>query len=49
VKLPPQPHDSLPTPQYSTLKGSRLPIWPLARICESVVVAAGALQYSTHS
>ena len=47
VKLPPQPHDSLPIPQYRTPNGSRSP--PAARCSASVVLAAGELQYSTHS
>src|SRR6185436_21167333 len=47
VKLPPQPHDSLPTPQYFTLNGSRSP--PAARSSAGVVLPAGELQYSTHS
>src|SRR5207248_817044 len=47
VKFPPQPHDSFPIPQYRTLNGSRSPA--AARIPESVVCSAGALQYSTQS
>src|SRR4030095_7158307 len=47
VKLPPQPQDSLPTPQKRTLKGSRSP--PAARFSAGVVLPAGELQYSTHS
>src|SRR5262245_24123186 len=43
VKFPPQPHDSLPTPQNFTPAGSRF-----ARMSASVVEPAGELQYSTH-
>src|SRR5580704_19699129 len=46
VMSPPHPHDSLPTPQNRTLKGSLLP--PAARRSASVVLPAGELQYSTH-
>src|SRR5262249_61399159 len=46
VKLPPQPHDSFPTPQYLTPNGSRSPAD--ARISASVVTSRGELQYSTH-
>src|SRR6266404_2438958 len=46
VKLPPQPQDSLPTPQYCTLKGSLNPA--AARSSARVVLPAGELQYSTH-
>src|SRR5437870_13713182 len=46
VKLPPQPHGSLPTPQYVTPNGSRSPA--AARSSDIVVASAGALQYSIH-
>src|SRR5262249_3755411 len=46
VKLPPQPHDSLPTPQYLTENGSRSPA--ASRISANVVLAGGGLQDSTH-
>src|ERR1700722_8153197 len=46
VMSPPQPHDSLPTPQKRTLNGSLLP--PAARISAYVVLPAGELQYSIH-
>ena len=45
--LPPQPHDSFPTPQYLTLKGSALPFFARSSARESV--PAGALQYDTQS
>src|SRR5271157_5155638 len=45
-KLPPHPQDSLPTPQYFTLKGSLNPA--ATRVSASVVIPAGELQYSTH-
>src|ERR1700730_3466137 len=45
--LPPQPHDSLPTPQYLTLNGSLSPL--VARSSASESVPAGALLYDTQS
>ena len=47
LMFPPQPHDSLPTPQYLTLKGSLSPL--LARSVARERVPAGALQYDTQS
>src|SRR5258708_18596727 len=47
VMLPPQPHDSLPTPQYLTPKGSLSPLPARSSARESV--PAGALQYDTQS
>src|SRR5215468_9466006 len=45
--MPPHPQDSLPTPQYWTLKGSRSPF--AARSSARLSVPAGALQYETRS
>src|SRR6478672_5016934 len=45
VKFPPQPQDSLPTPQYRTPNGSAYPA--AARMSARVVLPAGELQYST--
>src|SRR4029453_17430193 len=47
VKLPPQPQDSLPTPQKRTFGESGSPF--SARTSASDVVPGGELQYSTHS
>src|SRR5205814_6681920 len=47
VKFPPQPQDSLPTPQKRTPNGSEYPA--AARTSARLVLPAGALQYSTHS
>src|SRR5882724_115908 len=46
VKFPPQPQDSLPTPQKRTSKGSADP--PAVRLSAKVVLPAGELRYSTH-
>src|ERR671911_233304 len=46
VRLPPQPHVSLPTPQKRTRNGSLSPDAALSSA--SVEDPAGLLQYSTH-
>jgi hypothetical protein len=47
VMFPPQPHDSLPTPQYLMLKGAFSPL--AARSSAREIVPAGALLYDTQS